>query len=202
MPAPVSGRQPMQSTRNARTSAAKSGNHRGDGLPDILAPGLDVVFCGINPGRRAVASGHHFDGRGNRFWRVLYLAGFTPVSMTPAQDRLLPALGCGLATVVGRATASASELAAHEFAAAAEGFVAKIRACEPRHLAFLGKAAYAGMTGRQELAWGRQAELFAGAQAWVLPNPSGLNRAFSLDDLVAAYKALRVASASGPAKRP
>jgi TDG/mug DNA glycosylase family protein len=58
------------------------------------------------------------------------------------------------------------------------------------------------MTGRQELAWGRQAELFAGAQAWVLPNPSGLNRAFSLDDLVAAYKALRVASASGPAKRP
>lgn len=172
-----------------------------DGLPDILAPGLDVVFCGINPGRRAVASGHHFDGRGNRFWRVLFLSGFTPALMTPAQDRLLLALGCGLTTVVERGTARASELAAHEFAAAAEGFIAKIRVCGPRRLAFLGKAAYAGMTGRTQVAWGRQPEPFAGVQAWVLPNPSGLNRAFSLDDLVAAYRALRAADALEPAKR-
>lgn len=164
------------------------------GLKDILAPGLDVVFCGINPGRRAAASGHHFDGRGNRFWRVLFLAGFTPALMTPAQDRLLLAQGCGLTAAVERGTASASELAAHEFTAAADGFIAKIRACRPRRLAFLGKAAYAGMTGRKQVAWGRQAEPFAGAQTWILPNPSGLNRTFSLDELVQAYRALRQAT--------
>lgn len=169
----------------------------GDGLPDLLAPGLEVVFCGINPGRRAAASGHHFEGRGNRFWRVLHRAGFTPTQMTPAQDRLLLAQGYGLTTAVDRSTASASQVAAHEFVAAAEDFSRKIIACSPRRLAFLGKAAYAGMTGRKQIAWGRQAAPFAGTETWILPNPSGLNRAFSLDDLVAAYRALHDAVKSG-----
>lgn len=160
------------------------------GLPELLRPGLEVVFCGINPGRRAAASGHHFDGRGNRFWRVLHLAGFTATLMTPAQGPRLMALGYGLTTAVDRGTARASELAAHEFAAAAEQFTRKIVACSPHRLAFLGKAAYAGMTGQKHIAWGRQAARCAGAETWILPNPSGLNRAFSLEDLVGAYRAL------------
>ncbi|WP_431511603.1 G/U mismatch-specific DNA glycosylase [Variovorax sp. DAIF25] len=163
-------------------------------LPDLLAPGLAIVFCGINPGQRAAASGLHFEGRGNRFWRVLHLAGFTPVLMQPAQAPQLLQRGYGLTTAVGRPTARASQLAAHEFAAATEAFTRKIAACGPRRLAFLGKAAYAGMTGRPQIEWGRQPEPFAGIETWVLPNPSGLNRAFSLDELVAAYKALREAA--------
>ncbi|MGJ7506355.1 G/U mismatch-specific DNA glycosylase [Variovorax sp. GT1P44] len=161
------------------------------GLPDVLADGLDVVFCGINPGSRAVASGHHFDGRGNRFWRVMHLAGFTPELLTPAQDRLLLAHGCGLTTVVDRCTSRASELARREFLAAADGFIEKIRACGPHRLAFLGKPAYAALTGQKQVAWGRQPMRFADRETWVLPNPSGLNRAFSLDDLVVAYRELR-----------
>jgi TDG/mug DNA glycosylase family protein len=166
------------------------------GLPDLLAPGLSVVFCGINPGQRALASGHHFDGRGNRFWRVMHLAGFTPELMSPAQDRLLLARGWGLTTVVDRGTARASELAAQEFFAAAGGFVRKIRAFRPERLAFLGKAAYAAMTGQTQIAWGPQATRFVDTETWILPNPSGLNRAFSLDDLVLAYRAVRDAARS------
>lgn len=164
------------------------------GLPELLRPGLEIVFCGINPGRRAAASGRHFDGRGNRFWRVLHLAGFTATLMTPEQGPLLMALGYGLTTAVDRGTARASEVAAHEFLAAAEHFNRKIVACGPRRLAFLGKAAYAGMTGQKHIAWGSQAARCAGAETWILPNPSGLNRAFSLDDLVEAYRALRDAA--------
>jgi TDG/mug DNA glycosylase family protein len=188
----MSLRTPPQLQRDATECSAQC-------LPDLLASGLEVVFCGINPGSRAAASGHHFEGRGNRFWRVMHLAGFTPTLMTPAQDRLLPGMGYGLTTVVDRSTSRASELATPEFLAAAEGFAAKIRACRPHRLAFLGKAAYAGMTGQKHIEWGRQPAFFAGSEAWILPNPSGLNRAFSLDDLVVAYRALRDASARADA---
>src|SRR5580698_8875935 len=79
-------------------------------LPDILEPGLSVIFCGINPGLRAASTGHHFAGRGNRFWRVLHLAGFTPEQILPEDDRSLLRYGCGLTAVVPRATAQAAEL--------------------------------------------------------------------------------------------
>jgi TDG/mug DNA glycosylase family protein len=186
----------MQPTEPPSYRSPRRGEQPGDteaGLPDLLGPGLEIVFCGINPGRRAAASGHHFEGRGNRFWRVLHLAGFTPALMTPAQAPLLVGQGFGLTTAVARGTARASDVAAHEFAAAADDFVAKMLACHPRRIAFLGKAAYAGMTGRKHVEWGLQAARFACAETWVLPNPSGLNRAFSLGQLVSAYRVLHEA---------
>src|ERR1700748_2274990 len=76
-------------------------------LPDLVAPGLKAIFCGLNPGGRGAASGHHFEGRGNRFWPVLHQAGFTPRLLTPREDSELPAFGYGLTTVVARPTASA-----------------------------------------------------------------------------------------------
>jgi TDG/mug DNA glycosylase family protein len=166
----------MQPTEPPSYRSPRRGEQPGDteaGLPDLLGPGLDIVFCGINPGPRAAASGHHFEGRGNRFWRVLHLAGFTPALMTPAQAPLLVGQGFGLTTAVARGTARASDVAAHEFAAAADDFVAKMLACHPRRIAFLGKAAHAGMTGRKHVEWGLQAARFACAETWVLPNPSG-----------------------------
>ena len=152
-----------------------------------------MIFCGINPGMTAAAQGHHFAGRGNRFWRTLHLAGFTPEQVQPENDRTLLRYQCGLTVVVERPTASADQLSLHEFSAAAAGFEQKIARHAPRFVAFLGKAAYCALSGQREVAWGLQAKTFGNAAVWVLPNPSGRNRAFSLEQLVAAYRELRLA---------
>jgi TDG/mug DNA glycosylase family protein len=162
-------------------------------LEDILAEELAVIFCGINHGMTAAAQGHHFAGRGNRFWRTLHLAGFTPEQVQPENDRTLLRYQCGLTAVVERPTASADQLSLHEFSAAAAGFEQKIARHAPRFVAFLGKAAYCALSGQREVAWGLQAKTFGNAAVWVLPNPSGRNRAFSLEQLVAAYRELHLA---------
>jgi len=166
-------------------------------LPDILAPGLFAVFCGINPGLRAAASGHHFVGHSNRFWPVLHLAGFTPSRIDPADDAQLLAYGYGITAVVPRATRSASEVGATDLRAGLRDLEEKIRKIQPRAVAFLGKPAWVVFSGCRIVDWGRQPETFGGAEAWVLPNPSGLNRGFSLADLVAAYSEFRVVITGG-----
>jgi double-stranded uracil-DNA glycosylase len=163
-------------------------------LPDILEPGLSVVFCGINPGLQAAATGHHFAGRGNRFWRVLHLAGFTHELLSPECDCALLQYGCGLTAAVARATARADQLSKLEIKAAAADLEIKIARHAPRYVAFLGKMAVSGITGVRDIQWGLQPATFAGSLVWVLPNPSGLNRAFTLDALVAAYRELRDAA--------
>jgi TDG/mug DNA glycosylase family protein len=159
--------------------------------PDILAPGLDVVFCGINPGATAAADGHNFSNRSNRFWPVLHLAGFTDIRLQPQDERRLLEYRCGITAVVPRPTTRADEIRSEEFRQARQGFEAKMRRYAPRVIAFLGKRAFSAMIGKPEIAWGRYPEQFAGAIAWILPNPSGLNRNFPLDALVAAYAELR-----------
>jgi TDG/mug DNA glycosylase family protein len=149
-------------------------------LPDIVGPDLKILFCGLNPGLVAAATGRHFAGRGNRFWEVLHLSGLTPTRLTPEQDREILRYRLGLTCVVDRPTAGAQAVAREEFARAGQ--------------AFLGKAAYGAIRGERSLAWGPQQETFSGAATWVLPNPSGRNRAFSLDDLVEAYACLRGAA--------
>jgi TDG/mug DNA glycosylase family protein len=164
-------------------------------LPDIVTEGLSVLFCGINPGLKAAETGHHFAGRSNRFWRVIHLAGFTPDEIAPENDRSMLQYGCGLTSVIERATASAAELAPAEFVAAADAFKRKIVRFSPQIVAFLGKSAYAGLTGSRTIAWGRQSVPIAGSIAWILPNPSGRNLAFPLARLVAAYQELNAAAA-------
>jgi mismatch-specific thymine-DNA glycosylase len=166
-------------------------------LPDILADDLAVLFCGINPGLTAAAGGHHFAGRGNRFWRTLHRAGFTPHEIRPEDDRSILTWRCGLTTLVPRATARADQVDAHEFTAAAAAFEARIARHAPRIVAFLGKAACQALAGGRAIDWGPQRFAIAGRPAWVLPNPSGRNRAFTLDGLVGAYRALREAVAAG-----
>ena len=168
-----------------------------DPLPDIIAKRLAVVFCGINPGLSAAAAGHHFVGRGNRFWRVIHLAGFTPEEILPENDHTILQYRCGLTAVVQRPTARAEQLSAQEFLAAAGQFEQKITHYAPRFVAFLGKAAYSALSGRRDIAWGSQPSAFGGATVWVLPNPSGRNRAFSLDQLVGAYRHLYLAAELG-----
>jgi len=163
-------------------------------LSDLIGEGLTVLFCGINPGMTAATAGHHFVNRSNRFWRVLHRAGFTPMEISPEQDRRILDYGYGLTTVVQRPTASADQLSPHEFATAAAQFRQKIARHAPRFVAFLGKPAYAALSGRREIAWGRQTEPMEGSIVWVLPNPSGRNRAFTLDGLVDAYRPLHLAA--------
>jgi len=162
-------------------------------LPDILAKNLTVVFCGINPARTAAEAGRHFVSGTNRFWRVLHLSGFTPALIRPENDRSILACGYGLTTAVARPTRSAGELSRAELARAGAVLEKKIARYKPRHVAFLGKMAYAAIAKTPRLAWGPQPAPFAGASVWVLPNPSGLNRSFSLDELVAAYREMLVA---------
>lgn len=160
---------------------------------DVLAHDLEVVFCGINPAATAVADGHNFSNRSNRFWPVLHLAGFTDVRLRPPEERRLLEYRCGITAVVARPTKRADEISLDEFRQARPQFEAKMRRYRPRVIAFLGKRAFSAMIGESGVSWGRFPDQFAGSTAWILPNPSGLNRAFSLGDLVAAYAELRSA---------
>jgi double-stranded uracil-DNA glycosylase len=163
-------------------------------LPDILANDLVVVFVGINPSPMAAATGHRFAGPSNRFWRVIHLAGFSPVLLRADQDRSLPQYGCGLISAVNRPTRRASELSRSELAASGDALRAKIDRYWPKWIAFLGKGAYSAITARRDVGWGLQEDPMSGARVWVLPDPSGLNRQ-TLPQLVTAYGALRVAAA-------
>jgi double-stranded uracil-DNA glycosylase len=173
-----------------------------DTLPDIIAGHLKVLFCGVNPGLTAVAAGHHFAARSNRFWRVLHRAGFTPVKISPADENTMLSYGCGLMSVVKRPTARADELLPEEFVAAATEFEQTIAQHAPRFVAFLGKTAYARLSGQRDIAWGLQPTRMHGATVWVLPDPSGRNGAFSLERLVDAYRQLYVAVMAVADHRP
>jgi TDG/mug DNA glycosylase family protein len=169
--------------------------------PDVLAEGLDVVFCGINPAVSAVADGHNFSSPSNRFWAVLHLAGFTDTQIRPEDESRLLRFGCGITAVVTRPTRRSSQVSVQEFRQARTAFEAKIRRWRPQVTAFLGKRALTAMVGAADIRWGRQPNSFAGAVAWVLPNPSGLNRRFTLDALVCAYAELRRAVADAATQR-
>lgn len=162
-------------------------------LTDLIAQNLTVIFCGINPGLKSAWDGHHFSGRSNRFWKVLYQAGFTPYQIEPLNDSTIIEFSYGLTTAVARATVRADELTKDEFENSIEAFKTKMELYRPKYIAFLGKSAYTVFSGKKQIMWGLQAEDFCGAKVWVLPNPSGLNRGFTLDDLVNHYRELLVA---------
>lgn len=162
-------------------------------VPDLVAPGLAVLFCGINPGLYSAATRHHFARPGNRFWPALHAAGFSDRLLQPwEEDRLLPG-GYGITNLVPRATAGADELTREELIAGRRRLERLVRRSEPRWVAVLGLGAYRTAFGRPLATVGAQAELLAGSRLWVLPNPSGLNAHYQLPDLVLEFAALRAA---------
>jgi len=163
-------------------------------LPDVIAPGLRVLFCGINPGLWSAATGHHFARPGNRFWPALDDAGFTPRRLAPAEQERLLDLGLGLTNVAPRATARAEELDIEEIRAGGQQLVQKLEAYQPRWVAILGVTAYRSAFGHRQAQVGEQHERLAGAQVWVLPNPSGLNAHWTPGQLAAEFSRLRDAS--------
>jgi TDG/mug DNA glycosylase family protein len=169
---------------------------------DILAPSLDVIFCGLNPALSAAIAGHNFANGNNRFWKVLHLAGFTDVRLQPQDERRLLEYGCGITAAVRRPTRRAAEVLPEEFRQARLEFEAKMRNYAPRSIAFLGKRALSTMIGKPDIDWGRLPMEFAGTMAWILPNPSGLNRGFTLDALINAYAKLRITLAPQKSLQP
>ena len=164
------------------------------GIRDVIAPGLRVLFVGINPGLYSAATGHHFARPGNRFWPALHAAGFTPRLLHPSEQRELLKTGCGVTNLVNRATATAAELAPQEFVAGRRRLAAKVRRYRPRLVAFLGVGAYCQAFSLPRAVVGPQPGRFEGAPVWVLPNPSGLNANYQLPALVKLFRRLWQAS--------
>jgi double-stranded uracil-DNA glycosylase len=160
-------------------------------VPDVLGPGLRVLFCGINPGLYTAYTGHHFARPGNRFWPALYGSGFTPRLFTPGEQGLLPELGIGITNLAPRATARADELTAEELAAGGERLRGTVADHRPRVLAVLGVSAYRIAFVDKHATIGPQERRLGATRVWVLPNPSGLNAHYQLPDLVEQFARLR-----------
>jgi TDG/mug DNA glycosylase family protein len=159
-------------------------------VPDVLAPGLDLVFVGINPGLYSAAVGHHFARPGNRFWKALQLAGITDRVWSPSEDGNLPSIGIGITNLVARPTAAAAELSSAELREGRRVLGEKVRRFRPTAAAVLGVTAYRAGFERPKASFGLQDEPFESARLWVLPNPSGLNAHHQLADLADAFSAL------------
>jgi double-stranded uracil-DNA glycosylase len=179
----AAGRRPTR----AEVAAAS-----GRTVPDLIKPGLEVLFCGINPGLYSGATGHHFARPGNRFWPALHLAGFTPRQFGPWEEHLLLAVGVGITNLVARATASADELSKPELIQGRKRLERKVRRFGPSWVAVVGIGAYRTAFGRRRATAGLQPELIGKSRLWVLPNPSGLNANHQIRDLVRAFRELRL----------
>ncbi|MGH7583667.1 MAG: G/U mismatch-specific DNA glycosylase [Gemmatimonadales bacterium] len=190
MPPTRSGSPPPRPTR-ADLEAARDRTIR-----DVIAPGLTVLFCGINPGLYSGATGHHFARPGNRFWAALHAAGFTPRTLHPWEERELLRYGVGITNMVARTTATAGELDRSEFQAGRRRLERKVRKYRPAWLAVVGIGAYREAFGRPKAVIGEQEERIDAIRIWVLPNPSGLNANHQAADLARLFHALHRAAHS------
>ena len=153
-----------------------------------------MLFVGINPGIRSSATGHHFAGYSNRFWKLLYESGLVPEPIGYQDDRRLPEWGFGITNLVPRPTPGIDTLRSEEYVAGASSLRRKIRRVKPEVVAFVGVTLFRVMFKRrsgESVVLGVQAEWLEGARVFVLPNPSGRNANFSYREMLAAFKALR-----------
>jgi TDG/mug DNA glycosylase family protein len=146
---------------------------RAAGLPDYLRHGLDLVFCGCNPGLYSAAVGHYFARAGNAFWPLLAETGITPRRYAPAEDVSLPALGLGLTDAVARPTAGTSDVGAREWRAGGAALAERLRHYRPAAVCFVGDTAYRAFSGRARERWGQQTALWEGMELFVVPSTSG-----------------------------
>jgi TDG/mug DNA glycosylase family protein len=159
-------------------------------VPDVLAPGLRVVFCGINPGRVSAAAKAHFANPRNDFWRLLDDAGFTPRRYTPQEQFELIELGLGLTNAAYRTTRGSGDLRAADFEGAAERLERIARERRPCVIAFVGKEAYRGAF-RQRPALGLQERRLAETRLFVLPSTSPANATVPYDERLRWFEALK-----------
>lgn len=177
-------REPFRPSRAQQVAAS------GKTVPDIIAPRLRVLFCGINPGLYSAATGHHFARPGNRFWPALHDAGFTRRLLSPWEERELLEHRCGVTNLVARATAGADDLSTAELVAGQRRLLSKVKRYAPAYVAVLGVGAYRAAFARPTATLGKQPERLVDAVLWVLPNPSGLNAHYQLPALVEMFREL------------
>ena len=176
----------------ADLEAARDGS-----VPDVIRPGLRVLFCGINPGLYSAATGHHFARPGNRFWPALHRSGFTPRLLSPWEEAELLEHGLGITNLVNRGTPVASELSRDELRAGGAELTAKVNRFRPRWLGMLGVTAYREAFGLRAAAVGPLPDRLGPTRVWLLPNPSGLNAHYQLPELAAEFARLREAAGIG-----
>jgi TDG/mug DNA glycosylase family protein len=162
-------------------------------VPDVIGPGLRVLFCGINPGLYSGAVGHHFARPGNRFWRTLYLAGFTERMLSPFEERTLLDHRLGITNLVERSTARADQLHPDELRNGAVRLRRKACRTDPAIVVVLGLSAFRVAFGEAGAEVGPQPETICRSRAWLLPNPSGLNAHYQVAELAAVFGELRAA---------
>lgn len=165
----------------------------GKTVPDVIAPNLRVLFCGINPGLYTAAVGHHFARPGNRFWPALHAAGFTERLLSPFDEKKLLKYGYGITNVVPRATARAELLDKKELLKGGVLLTAKVRRYRPDFLVILGLGAYRAAFNRSKAIVGKQEDVISDTIVWVLPNPSGLNANYQREHLVKLLRQLKTA---------
>src|SRR5262249_12369419 len=165
----------------------------GKSVRDVIAPGLKILFCGINPGLYTAAVGHHFARPGNRFWPALHQAGFTSRQLSPFEEGELLELGYGVTNVVNRATASADQLTRDDLRSGARLLHRKVLKNEPACLAVLGLGAYRTAFDWPAAKPGRQIEKIGQSIIWVFPTPSGLNANYQLAEIVRLFRELKKA---------
>ncbi len=160
-------------------------------LPDLIAPKLRVLFCGINPGLYTAAIGHHFGRPGNRFWPALHQSGFTPRQFAPWEEQQLLELGLGITNMVQRTTAAASSLSKSEYREGSKRLTSLVNKYAPTAVGFIGIGAYRTGFDRPAATPGLQQETIGKTALWVLPSTSGLNANHPLADLVNLFADLR-----------
>jgi TDG/mug DNA glycosylase family protein len=176
-------------------SQAELQTYRDTEVPDLVGPGLRLLFVGINPGLWTAAVQTHFAHPGNRFYPALLEAGIIeqPIDpsagMSEADRAAFVARGLGITNVVPRASARADELSRAELRAGGEALVRRVEGWAPRVVAVAGITAYRAAFGRPRATVGRQAERWGSSEVWVVPNPSGLNAHETVATLATAYAA-------------
>ena len=158
-------------------------------VPDVLAPGLTAIFCGINPGRVSAAANAHFANPRNDFWRLLHAAGFTPRLYDPSEQFELLELGIGVTNAAYRTTPGSGDLRAGDFADSAERLEELARALRPGVIAFVGKEAYRGPF-RERPEHGLQERRLGGTALFVLPSTSPANAAVPWEERLRWFEAL------------
>src|SRR5213078_3877168 len=170
--------KPFKPTKQQLIDAA------GQTLPDVIAPNLRVLFCGINPGLYTAAVGHHFARPGNRFWPAMHKGGFTPTLISPFDSDRLLEWNLGITTM-------AHQLSTHELRKGAKALTRKVLRYKPRFVAIVGITSYRIAFDRKEAQLRLQPEKIGNTKIWVVPYPSCLNAHYQVSDLAKLFRALK-----------
>jgi TDG/mug DNA glycosylase family protein len=167
-------------------------------LPDHLDYDLDIILVGINPGERSNLLGHHFAGRGNKFWTLIHEAGLVPRPMTYEDDSLLPGLGIGLTNIVGRVSRGSAELERADYEEGRRILVEKLTRYRPKTIGFVGVTVFrefwpelSPARAPKTIDCGPRPETFGATGLFVLPNPSGRNAHYSYEEMLRCWRRLK-----------